>query len=173
VSEATKPKTAKKAPARGADAVSGSREARRAAAVVLEVLAGLRKPMEAAKDLGITVTHYYVVETRGLQGLVTALEPVPRGKKPDLKKVLERASREKRRLEAELSRSRTLLRMAQRAIGIPAASPLPRPRKPGQKTGDGRKGPRRPQVRARKAIEAFRKVPEVEEEAPNAPMESA
>ena len=161
-----KPKVAKKSPARGADQVSGSREARRAAAVVLEVLAGLRKPADAAKALGITVTHYYVVETRGLQGLVTALEPVARGKKPDLTKVMERAAREKRRLEAELSRSRTLPRMAQRAIGIPAVAAPPVRGKAGAAKGEGRKGSRRPRVRATKAIEAFRRAAVMGEETP-------
>ena len=56
----------------------GSREAQRLAVVILEVLAGVRTPGEAAKVLEITAARYYQLETRALGGLVKALEPRPK-----------------------------------------------------------------------------------------------
>src|SRR4051812_10705900 len=53
--------------------------ARRLAAAVLEVLAGLRGPAEAAQVLGISLARYYQVERRALDGLVAGCEPRRRG----------------------------------------------------------------------------------------------
>jgi hypothetical protein len=47
-----------------------SREAKRLAAAILEVLAGTQAPAEAARWLGISVARYYQLEVRGLAGLV-------------------------------------------------------------------------------------------------------
>jgi len=55
-------------------------EARRTAAVILEVLAGVRTPTGAATALGIHLPRYYVWEQRALEGLVAACEPRPRGR---------------------------------------------------------------------------------------------
>jgi hypothetical protein len=52
--------------------LDGSREARRLAAAVLEVLAGVRSPSDAARVLGLSLARYYQLEQRALAGLVTA-----------------------------------------------------------------------------------------------------
>src|SRR5436305_15200116 len=57
-----------------------SREAKQAAAAVLDVLAGGRTPVEAASALGVSLTRYYVLEERALAGLVQACEPRGKGK---------------------------------------------------------------------------------------------
>jgi hypothetical protein len=58
---------------RGDTAPTQSVEAHRRAAVILEVLAGVRGPSEAATALGVTVSHYYVLERKALAGLVAGL----------------------------------------------------------------------------------------------------
>ena len=57
-----------------------SRDAQRVAAAVLEVLAGVRTPTEAAVALSLSVPRYYLWEQRALEGLVRACEPRPQGK---------------------------------------------------------------------------------------------
>ena len=52
-----------------------SRQAQRWAAVILEVLAGVRTPADAAAWLAISVPRYYLWEQRALEGLVAACEP--------------------------------------------------------------------------------------------------
>src|SRR5207237_1267514 len=56
-----------------------SRQARRLAAMVLEVLAGARTPTEAAQALELCVPRYYQLESRALRGLLAACEPAPPG----------------------------------------------------------------------------------------------
>ena len=51
-----------------------SLEAKRLATAILEVLAGMRTPGQAAQALGMSVMRYYQVEARGVQGLVSACE---------------------------------------------------------------------------------------------------
>ena len=65
---------ATRAPApRIAPAASGTAERR--AAVILEVLAGVRTVAEAAQVLGICANHYYLLERKALAGLVAAPGP--------------------------------------------------------------------------------------------------
>ena len=59
-----------------------SREAQRVAAAILEVLAGVRTPTEAAAAVGLSVPRYYLWEQRALEGLVRACEPRPRAREP-------------------------------------------------------------------------------------------
>jgi hypothetical protein len=47
--------------------------------VILEVLAGMRTPTEAATVVGLSVPRYYLWEQRALEGLVRACEPRPKG----------------------------------------------------------------------------------------------
>src|SRR5262245_6994852 len=61
-------------------AESGDGEARRLAAVILEVLAGGRTPTEAAQSLGISPPRYYALEQRALTGLVSACRRRQRGR---------------------------------------------------------------------------------------------
>src|SRR5262245_46973656 len=65
---------------RGGHVPDGSREARRVAACVLEVLSGLRSPTEGAAELGVSVARYYQLEQRALAGLLRGCEPPRRGR---------------------------------------------------------------------------------------------
>jgi len=51
--------------------------ARTAAALILEVLAGLRTPGEAAETLGLSLPRYYHLEERAIAGLTAACAPAP------------------------------------------------------------------------------------------------
>ena len=134
----------------GPHAVGGTDGARRTAAVILEVLSGVRGTAEACDALSISPMRYYILETRALQGLVSALEPRPRGKRKSAEDDLRELQRENKKLERELARSRALVRVAERTIGIPAAGTKP-------KTGpDGKRRRRRRPERAHRAIAALR-----------------
>src|SRR5262245_54019059 len=61
--------------------------ARQRAALILEVLAGNRTPLQAAQALGVSLPRYYLLETQALHGLVTACEPAARGPTADARRV--------------------------------------------------------------------------------------
>jgi hypothetical protein len=103
----------------GPKALEGSREALRMAAVILETLGGLRSTQEASDVLEIALPRYYVLETRALQGMVAALEPRPKGRRPDAGLELARLREEVERLEREVLRYQALHRASQRALGLP------------------------------------------------------
>jgi hypothetical protein len=124
----------------------GEEGAKRSAALILEVLAGLRTPTEA---LGVKAMRYYVLERRALEGMVQALAPRPKGKRRRPEDALAEAGREKVRLEREMGRLQALVRAAQRTMGLP-----PPPSREKAK-GDKRRR-RRPQVRAVKAMALLR-----------------
>ncbi len=154
-----KPRSAKKSHG----IVAGTREANRMAVVILEVLAGVRSPNEAAKVLEITAPRYYQLETRALGGLIEALEPRPIGKQPTPETriaKLERALAESRR---ECGRQQALVRAAQRTLGIKAA-----PQSQAKQTTKDRAGrkKRRPTVRALKAVKALTADTGLEQEKP-------
>ena len=100
----------------GPAALSGSAIAKRLAVVVLEVLSGVCGPADGSRRLGISLTRYYALETRGLQALLHALEPQPRGRaaRPDSAAV----RREQQRLEGEVLRLQALVRTMQRAVAV-------------------------------------------------------
>jgi hypothetical protein len=108
-----------------------SREARRLAAAILEVLAGLRTPPQAARDLGLSLPRYYILENRALHGLLAACEARPRGKVRSAASEATALRQDNERLQRELARQQTLVRAAQRTIGLPA--PTATPPKPGKK----------------------------------------
>jgi hypothetical protein len=101
------------------------RDARRVAAAVLEVLAGARTPTEAAAALAVSVPRYYQLESRALQGLLAACAARPKGRQRSAETELAAVRRQAERLQRELTRQQTLLRAAQRAVGLaaPAAAP--------------------------------------------------
>lgn len=127
-----------------------SRDARRTAAAVLEVLAGVRSPNEAAEALGVSPPRYYMLEARALEGLVAACEPRPRGPSPSPQKRIDELEQQVGHLQRDLSRMQALARTAQRTIGLTAVNRTP-PK--AADNGDGRKKrrPRKPTVRALKA----------------------
>ena len=57
-----------------------NKDAKRMAAVILEVWAGLRTPLQAAEALGLSRPRYYQIEANGLLGLVAGLAPKPKGR---------------------------------------------------------------------------------------------
>jgi len=119
---ATKPTRKKKMLRTGPSALTGSAAAKRMAAVLLEVLSGLVGPQDGATTLGVSLSRYYVLETRALQGFVAALEPRPKGRTVRPEQQLEAAVRDKRRLERELARHQVLLRAAHRSLGLSPAA---------------------------------------------------
>jgi hypothetical protein len=121
-------------------------EARRKAAAILEVLAGVRKPSDAAQALGITPMRYYLLEMRAIQGLVKACEPAKLGPKVSPDREAQRLRRQVATLERECARYAALARVAQRAVNL---SPPPADKK----TVAGKKGCRhKPPVRAVKLL---------------------
>jgi hypothetical protein len=116
-----------------AAAMPGNREAKRIAAVILEVLAGLRTAPQAAQALTISLPRYYQLEVRAIAGLVTACEPRPRGRRRGPVDPAASLQTENERLRQELTRQQSLVRLAQRSIGVnpPATNPkAKRKRKP-------------------------------------------
>lgn len=135
-------------PARTAEA---SREAKRLAAVLLDVLTGSRTPPQAADALGVSLPRYYQLEERGFRGLLAACEPVPRGRHPDAQAELAGLRRDYDRLARELARQQALVRLTQRAVGVP----------PPAAAKDGNKKRRtRPRVRALVRAERLRQEAE-------------
>src|ERR1700693_1924880 len=78
-----KPSATKKGPLRPGIRIpvaGASRDAKKHAAALLEVLAGARTPGQAAQALGLSLPGYYHLETRALGGLVQAFEPPAGGR---------------------------------------------------------------------------------------------
>jgi hypothetical protein len=108
-----------------------SRDAKRLAAVILEVLAGERTPAEAAQVLELSLPRYYQLESRGLGGLVAACERRPKGRQRTLAGEAQALRKENERLKRDLGRHQSLVRLAQRAVGLspPARPAKSRPRR--------------------------------------------
>jgi hypothetical protein len=101
-----------------------SREAKRLAAAVLEVLAGARTPTEAATALGLSLPRYYQVESRALAGLLSACEPKPKGRAANPATEAARLRQENLRLQHEVTRQQSLARTVQRTVGwMPPPAP--------------------------------------------------
>jgi hypothetical protein len=143
----------------GPDVKGGSPEARKAAAAVLEVLAGGSTPTDAAGALGVSLPRYYLLETRALEGMVTGCEPRAKGPGRSPDRALAVLTREHERTKRELARAQALARAAQRAVGLSLLQ--------AQKKSEGRPGKRRrkPVVRALRAAERLK--------APGTPPEAA
>ena len=125
----------------------GSAEACRLAVLILEVLAGGRTPLDAAKALDVRLPRYYQLETRALQGLITALEPRPKVRQPSPEGRISRLEKALGEARRESLRQQALVRAAQRSLGIKPPPPDEN-KQPDQKAPGRRK--RRPAVRALK-----------------------
>lgn len=101
-----------------------SRDAKRLAAAILEVLAGARTPTEAATALGLSVPRYYQVESRALHGLLCACEPKPKGRQRRPQEEAARLRRDNERLQHEVTRQQSLVRAAQRTVGWMPPAPV-------------------------------------------------
>jgi hypothetical protein len=140
----------------------GTSEANRLAIAILEVLAGVRTPAEAAANVNLSLVRYFQLETRALQGMVKALEPLPKGKQSSLDVRLRQLEKQLQQSRRECTRQQALVRVAQRTVGFPlTTSPNTQGNgsgRKGAKTGDGvkQKKKRRPMVRALKAVQALR-----------------
>ncbi len=152
------PARAARAPAEEAKAVGRSeaaaprprpadypREAKQRAAVILEVLAGVRSPTEAAQVLSLSVTHYYVLEEKALAAVVAACAPQAPGRKPDAERRCAQLEQECQRWQRECARQQALVRAAQRSLGLSAPPPA------ATREGGRSKRKRRPVVRALRA----------------------
>lgn len=122
VQRSTRPKPPK--PPKPPPETQASPQARRTAAVLLEVLAGLRATGSAAQELGITPMRYYQIEERAIGGLIAACEPRPSGLPPERRDAQELAKlREQiRRQTQELNQARSVLRTTQRQLGVATAA---------------------------------------------------
>jgi hypothetical protein len=129
---------------------AASREARQRAAAILEVLAGVRTPADAAQALGVTVPRYYLWEERALHGLVQACEVQPTGRRGNVEAQRRRLERECQRWQRECGRQQALLRAAQRSIGLAAPATVP------AKDAAGKRRVRRPTARALRAAARLR-----------------
>src|SRR5215471_12872933 len=115
------------------------KDAKRMAAVILEVWAGLRTPLQAAEALSVSLPRYYQIEASGLQGLVAGCAPKPKGRQANPAHEAAALRRDNERLQRELGRQQALVRLTQRGLGV-----APPPAKPATKKGRRRK----PVVRA-------------------------
>jgi hypothetical protein len=155
-SPATAARAAPPSPAKGSrtgaprlHAEGVSTDARRLAAAILEVLAGVRTPTEAAQQLAISLTRYYIDEGRALQGLVAACEPRPRGRVRTPETELVTVRRECEQLRRQCARQQALVRVTQRSVGlVPTPPPAAKPDRAGAK----KRRPRKPTARALKAV---------------------
>ncbi|MDX1648691.1 MAG: helix-turn-helix domain-containing protein [Myxococcota bacterium] len=102
----------------GPAALRGSKPAKQALVAILEALSGTVGTGEAAERLGISLSRYYQLETRALQGMLASLEPRPRGRRKTAQGEISALQAEKKELEKELRRHRSLLRAAQRSVGL-------------------------------------------------------
>ena len=136
-----------------AGSLTASTEARRLAAAILEVLAGVRTPTDAARAVGTSVPRYYQLEQRAIQGLLSACEPRTKGRQPNEARQIARLERDLQRLRKECDRQQALARVAQRAVGL---SQVPPPAAKNSGNGTARKRVRRPAIRALRAVAGLR-----------------
>jgi hypothetical protein len=104
----------------GPETLKAGSHARKAVAAILEALSGESSTSEAAALLGISLSRYYQLETRALQGMLTAMEPRKRGKQKTPDGEIRALKAQKREVERELRRHQSLLRAANRSLGLAA-----------------------------------------------------
>jgi hypothetical protein len=121
------------------------REAKQRAAVILEVLAGVRSPTEAAQVLDVSVNHYYLLEEKALAAVVAACAPQAPGRKNEVARRCAQLEQECQRWQRECARQQALVRAAQRGLGLSAPPPTT------AKEAGRKRRKRRPVVRALKA----------------------
>jgi len=144
----------------GMDVERVSLESRKQASCVLEVLAGVRTPEQAASALEISVPTYYHLEMRALRGLVHGCTPEPPGRKQALLRQVREAEARCAEVERQVQRYRALLRSAQRAAGVLAeVVDEPKAKRRVGTAADSSatrsRRPRKPRVRALRAIAAL------------------
>jgi hypothetical protein len=128
-------------------------EAQAVAAAILECLAGVRSPPEAATLLNISLPRYYQLEARALEGLVAALAPRPQGKQPSLELRVKQLEKELLDAQRACARQEALVRVTQRSLGLAA---LAKPTPPAPTTNGKKRKARKPMVRAMRAAQTLR-----------------
>jgi len=140
------------------DSPEKPRDGRVIGLTILEVLGGLKSPTEAAESLEVSLTYYYVLETKAIEGLLHACEPKARGPRSSPEKQLEELRRDKERLERELLRTQAIARAAQRSLEQEIAK-KPKPRTGTASRAKKKAGKRRKKrtVRALRAVDRLTK----------------
>jgi len=143
--EVKRPRAARSACGSRQDVVrQATSDARRRAAAVLEVLAGVRTPAQAAEALGVSPPRYYLLEQRAIGALVAACEPAPRGPGQSAERRVAALEREIARLTREASRHQALARAAGRSLGLaPPVAPRPQGKNAGKTAASGKSRRRR------------------------------
>jgi hypothetical protein len=143
---------------------TSSGEANRRAAAILEVLAGERSPSQAAEALEVSLPYFYLLERKALEGLVRACEVQPKGPPPP--SAAEKLALVEQQLAAsqrECQRLAALVRVTQRAVGLPSGAAPKQSKTHGAAAGkssgkpSGKRNRRRPAVRALRAAQTARK----------------
>jgi hypothetical protein len=137
--------------------LEASKEAKQLAAMLLDVLAGVRTPAQAAEVLGVSLPRYYQLEDRALAGHLLACEPLPRGRQADTSGQIRSLEKEIERLRRELTRYQTLVRLTQRTVGVSPPAPA---------KNAGKKRKRRPSVRAMRRAAQLREEASEDASAP-------
>jgi len=162
-----------------------SRDAQRVATAILEVLAGVRTPTEAAAAVSLSLPRYYLWEQRALEGLVRACEPRPKGQVMSQRHQIAVLEKDVARLRQDCARQQALVRASQRTIGLaacgsPATKPAAKPgskatAKPAGAVAGKAKRKRRPVARALKAVAALQALPGDDQEylVPESPADSS
>ena len=157
---------------RGKQRNGASREARRVAAVILDVLAGMRTPSEAAEVLSVSVPRYYALERRAVESLVANCEPRSGGSVPSPQQRIAELQREVQRLRQQSDRHLALARATQRTVGLAmpgrtTSSAKEKGNTAGATSSGKKRRGRRPTVRALKAADALRDPPNEAEPTPS------
>ncbi|MCP3883459.1 MAG: hypothetical protein GY701_34400 [Sulfitobacter sp.] len=144
--------------ARQAAIGQASAEARKLAGVILRVLAGELGPGGAAEELGKSPAQYYKLEARALGGLLQGCEPRPRGRQPNPKQELAQLQSAHNKLERECARLQSLVRVLGKTTGgnrksKPTAAKRRPAKKETAKPKKGKRGRRKPTVRALRLAE--------------------
>jgi hypothetical protein len=126
---------------------SVSPEAKRRAAVLFEVLAGVRTPPQAAEALGLSLPGFYQMEERATLQVQLGCEVRPRGRQANGEAKAAALGKEVERLKQEVARYQALLRLTQRTVGVPPAA---------QARAAANKRKRKPVVRAMRRAERLR-----------------
>ncbi|MCE9564009.1 MAG: hypothetical protein K8U57_18355 [Planctomycetes bacterium] len=122
-----------------------SKEAKRMALAILDVLVGSRTPLQAAECMEVSLPRYYQLESRALDGLLAACEPRPRGRQTSVESELASVRKDVDRLKRELTRYQSLVRLTQRTVGVPPPTPTKETKRK-----------RKPNVRAMRRAEQLR-----------------
>jgi hypothetical protein len=127
-------------------AADASPTARRGAAAILEVWAGVRTPQQAASALGLSLPRYYQIEQRAVTAVVASCEPQPRGPGPNYECRIRGLERQLATSRRDAARLQALLRTSQRTLGL-APAPAPAPAAAGK---GGKRRAKKPTARALK-----------------------